>query len=201
MDGQDLACRDRSCDAVICQLGLMYLPDLGRGLREFRRVLRPRGRLAVQVWSVPARVQYLGMLADALSRRFPAQREAIYSPTSLGDPARLDRLLGDAGFQDVSIVAETREIAFASFDEYWGGVEAGAGKLGQFYLDLPATARRAVRDEVAALMARLESAGRLILSSEALIGIRPRLAEPRGFFEARAADRRRGSPRSAPRGA
>jgi hypothetical protein len=67
-------------------------------------------------------------------------------------------------------VAETREIAFASFDEYWGGVEAGAGKLGQFYLELPAAARRTVRDEVAGRMARLESAGRLILSSEALIG-------------------------------
>ena len=170
MDGQDLACRDRSCDAVICQLGLMYLPDLGRGLREFRRVLRPRGRLAVQVWSAPARVQYLGMLADALSRHFPAQREAIYSPTCLGDPARLDRQLGDAGFQDVSVVAEVREIAFASFDEYWGGVEAGAGKLGQFYVELPADARRTVREEVARHMAPLKKSGRLVLRSEALIG-------------------------------
>jgi SAM-dependent methyltransferase len=148
----------------------MYLPDLGRGLREFRRVLRAHGRLAVQVWSAPARVQYLGMLADALSRHFPAQREAIYSPTSLGDPARLDRQLRDAGFHDVSVVAETREIAFASFDEYWGGVEAGAGKLGQFYLELPPAARRVVREEVARHMAPLEKSGRLVLRSEALIG-------------------------------
>ena len=51
MDGQDLACRDRSFDVVICQLGLMFLPDPRRGLREFRRVLREHGRLAVQVWS------------------------------------------------------------------------------------------------------------------------------------------------------
>ena len=170
MDGQVLACRDGSCDAVICQLGLMYLPDPERGLREFRRVLRPRGRVAVQVWSVPARVEYLGMLADAMSRHYPTQRDEVYSPARLGNPALLERLLRGAGFQDVAVAAETRALAFASFDEYWSAVEAGAGKLGQLYLDLPGHARRAVRDEVAQRMAPLESGGRLVLHSEALIG-------------------------------
>ena len=66
MDGQDLACRDRSFDVVICQLGLMFFPDARRGLREFRRVLREQGRLALQVWSWPERVSFFGLLADAL---------------------------------------------------------------------------------------------------------------------------------------
>ncbi len=39
MDGQALACRDRSFDVVICQLGLMFFPDARRGLQEFRRVI------------------------------------------------------------------------------------------------------------------------------------------------------------------
>jgi hypothetical protein len=143
MDGQTWrAAIER--DAVIASWP-QPLPDLGRGLREFRRV--PPAQAAAAGMVGAGADQFLGMLADALNRHFPAQREAIYSPTSLGDPARLDRLLRDAGFQDVSVVAETREIAFASFDEYWGGVEAGAGKLGQFYLELPQDARRAVRDE------------------------------------------------------
>jgi ubiquinone/menaquinone biosynthesis C-methylase UbiE len=170
MDGQELACRAATCDAVICQLGLMYLPDPARGLREFRRVLRPHGRLAAQVWSVPARVQYLGFLADALSRHNPAQRDAIYSPTNLSEPARLETLLTAAGFCDVSVAAETRELAFSSFDAYWGGVEAGAGKLGQFYVELSDAARSLVREEVARRMAGLEVGGRLVLRSEALIG-------------------------------
>jgi ubiquinone/menaquinone biosynthesis C-methylase UbiE len=170
MDGGALACHEASCDAVICQLGLMYLPDLDRGLREFHRVLRPRGRVAVQVWSVPERVQYLGMLSDALSRHYPAQRDEVYSPSKLGDPARLEQLLRGAGFQDVAVAVETRALTFASFDDYWGAVEAGAGKLGQLYLDLPGEARRTVREEVAQRMAPLESGGQLVLRSEALIG-------------------------------
>ena len=66
MDGQALACRDRSVDAVVCQLGLMFFPDPLRGLEEFRRVLRPGGRIALQVWSRPDRVPFYGLLADAL---------------------------------------------------------------------------------------------------------------------------------------
>lgn len=89
MDGQALACRDRSFDVVICQLGLMFFPDAGRGLQEFRRVLRGHGRLAVQVWSSPDRVPFFGMLADALSQYFGDQRDVLHSPAALADPAHL----------------------------------------------------------------------------------------------------------------
>src|SRR5258708_1581299 len=45
-DGQALSFPDRSFDAVLCNLGLMFFPDPVRGLSEFRRVLRPGGCLA-----------------------------------------------------------------------------------------------------------------------------------------------------------
>jgi ubiquinone/menaquinone biosynthesis C-methylase UbiE len=170
MDGQDVACRDRSFDVVICQLGVMFFPDAKRGVQEFRRVLRQEGRLAVQVWSWPDRVSFFGVLADALSRYLPDHRDALYSPAALADPDRLERLLA-AGFRNVSVVAETREVAFESFEEYWSGIEAGGGRLGQFYLDLGDRERRAVRDEVSRRMAQFQSDGRLILRAEALIAV------------------------------
>jgi ubiquinone/menaquinone biosynthesis C-methylase UbiE len=171
MDGQDLACGDRTFDVVICQLGLMFFPDARRGVQEFRRVLRQHGRLAVQVWSWPDRVSFFGVLADALSRHFPDHRDMLYSPAALADPDRLEQLLATAGLRHVSVVKETREIAFESFDEYWSGIEAGGGRLGQFYLELGDRERRAVRDEVSRRMALFESNGRLVLRAEALIAV------------------------------
>src|SRR5260370_26940640 len=53
MDGQALACRDATFDAVISQLGLMFFPDPLAGLSECRRVLRPGGRLAAALVSTP----------------------------------------------------------------------------------------------------------------------------------------------------
>ena len=50
MDAEEIELPDASVDVVLCALGLMYLPDPARALREMRRVLRPGGRLGVAVW-------------------------------------------------------------------------------------------------------------------------------------------------------
>jgi ubiquinone/menaquinone biosynthesis C-methylase UbiE len=169
MDGQQLGVRDRACDVLICQLGLMFFPDREAGLREFRRVLREHGRLGVQTWSSPDRVPFFGLLSDALSRYLPNERSALYSPAALSDPDHLERLLTTAGFDEVSIVKETRKVAFGSFDEYWGAIEAGGGRMGQFYLALRTAERRAVQAEVRERMAQFQAGRRLILKAEALI--------------------------------
>ena len=103
MDGQALAVADASFDAVICQLGLMFFPDPARGLAEFRRVLRRRRRAAVCVISTPERAPVWGFLAETLSRYLPEQRQVLHRSFALADPGRLERLLGAAGFGDVSV--------------------------------------------------------------------------------------------------
>jgi ubiquinone/menaquinone biosynthesis C-methylase UbiE len=171
MDGQWLACRPGSFDAVVCQLGLMFFPEPRRGLEEFRRVLRPGGRVVLQVWSRPDRVPFWGLLADALSRQLPpAQRDTLYLPSKLADGSRVARLLTEAGFDEVSVTRERRGLAFESFEHYWEAIEAGGARLGQFYLGLSESGRRAVREEVQGSMAPFRSGDRLVLEAEALIG-------------------------------
>ena len=170
MDGQQLACRPRSFDAVVCQLGLMFFADPLRGLEECWRVLRPAGRIALQVWSRPDRVPFYGLLAGALSRELPGQRDALHRPSVLADADHLSGLLTRAGFRDVSVTAERRRLAFESFEDYWEAVEAGASRIGQFYLELPVSRRRTVRAEVEERMAPFRSGTGLVLEAEALIG-------------------------------
>jgi len=55
MDAEALALPDASFDLVLCALGLMYVPDPDRALREMRRVLRPGGRVAIAVWGERSR--------------------------------------------------------------------------------------------------------------------------------------------------
>ena len=169
-DGQALAFRDGSFDAVVCQLGLQFFPDPARGLAEFRRVLRAGGCTAVCVISTPDRAPMWGILADTLSRHLPEQREALHLAFALADTERLEHLLRMAGFRDVRVKRETRQGTIESFDDYWAPIEAGTGQIPQAYRALPESSRRAVREEVQARLAEFESNGQLVMSAEMLIG-------------------------------
>lgn len=171
MDGQALAFRNDSFDGVVCQLGLMFFPDVAQGLAEFRRVLRSRGRAGVSVLSTLERVPVYGIIAEILGRYVPSQREVLYLSFALADPHRLEGLLAKAGFHDVSVTSETLELVFESFDDYWSPVEAGGGLSGQAYRGLSEDARRAAREEVRQRVSRFESNGRLVIPMEAHFGV------------------------------
>ena len=169
-DGQALAFRDGSFDAVVCQLGLQFFPDPARGLTEFRRVLRAGRCAAVCVISTPDRAPMWGVLADTLSRHLPDQRTALHRGFVLADTERLAHLFRMTGFRDVQVKRETRQGTIESFDAYWAPIEAGTGQIPQAYRALPESSRRAVREEVQARLAAFESGGRLVMSVEMLIG-------------------------------
>ena len=169
-DGQALPFADGSFDSVICQLGLMFFPDPARGLAEFRRVLKPRGRAAVCVISTSERAPIWGVLADALGERLPDQRALLHLSFALADGKHLERLMAAAGFRGITITHEIRESAFESFDDYWAPIEAGAGSLPQAYRALSESSRRAVREDVHTRLARFESAEGLVMTLEMLVG-------------------------------
>jgi hypothetical protein len=111
-----------------------------------------------------------GILADALSRFLPQQRNTLQLSFALADPRQLERLFASAGFTDIQIVRETREDMMESFDEYWAPIEAGTGLMPQAYLTLAEVDRRAVRDEVRSQLSKFVSNEKLLMSVEMLIG-------------------------------
>jgi ubiquinone/menaquinone biosynthesis C-methylase UbiE len=170
-DGQLLAFRDASFDAVVCQLGLMFFPDPTRGLAEFRRVLRSGRCAAVCVISSADKAPMWGPLANALSRYLPDQRKAFHLGFALADANRLERMFLAADFRDVRVKPETRHGTVASFDDYWAAVEAGTGQMPLVYLTLSDAQRQAVREEVRMKLLPYISKGRLVMSVEMLIGV------------------------------
>jgi SAM-dependent methyltransferase len=169
MDGQALACRDASFDAVICLLGLMFFADVPRGLAEFGRVLRPAGRVAVCVTTTPDRTMY-GKVFERAQRYLPPGRASLAWNFALSDPHRLEALLLDAAFRAVSVRREIRQVAFDSLEDYWAAMEAGGGLSGATYLALSPDDRQAVRDEVRRGLLLAESDGPFAVENEVLLG-------------------------------
>src|SRR6516162_4897463 len=96
-DAQALSFSDETFDAVVCNLGLMFFPEPARGLSEFRRVLRPGGRAAVSVNTVPER-SYNHQINVILTRYVPSLAEAVTRTFSLGEASRLEELFRACGF-------------------------------------------------------------------------------------------------------
>jgi demethylmenaquinone methyltransferase / 2-methoxy-6-polyprenyl-1,4-benzoquinol methylase len=111
-DALRLPLADACADVLTIAFGLRNLPEPGRGLLEFRRVLRPGGRLVVCEFSqpsVPVLSQvyrsYLTRLMPLAARRLSSDPQAYdYLARSIGawpDQQGLARWMGEAGFERV----------------------------------------------------------------------------------------------------
>ena len=146
-DGQALSFADGSFDAVLCNLGLMFFPDPVRGLSEFRRVLRPGGRVAVSVNTVVER-SYNHQINVIIARHMPSLSEAVTRTFALGEASRLRSLFKESGLTDIETRTVRHTFVLPSFDAYYGPFERGGASTGQALAALPEEIRRAVREEV-----------------------------------------------------
>jgi demethylmenaquinone methyltransferase/2-methoxy-6-polyprenyl-1,4-benzoquinol methylase len=112
-DALRLPLADASVDVVTIAFGLRNLPEPGQGLLEFRRALRPGGRLVVCEFSHPVVPvfrqvyrRYLTRLMPVAARRLTSDPEAYqYLARSIGawpDQPGLARWLQEAGFAAVA---------------------------------------------------------------------------------------------------
>jgi ubiquinone/menaquinone biosynthesis C-methylase UbiE len=146
-DGQALSFADKSFDAVLCSLGLMFFPNPGRGLSEFCRVLRPGGCAAFSVNTVPER-SFNARISIAIGRHIPSLAEAAARLFSLADEARLRLMFEAAGLRNIELFTEAHRFVISSFEVYFQPYEQGAGSSGQAFVSLPEAVRNAVREEV-----------------------------------------------------
>jgi ubiquinone/menaquinone biosynthesis C-methylase UbiE len=115
----DLPFPDTTFDHVLCQFGLMFFPDRSAALQEMRRVLRPGGRLALNVYGPlghnPAAQALAGALDHYLGHLASAPKRAEHA---LADAGELSRLVVEAGFRDVTIRTATLRVRFATPREW-----------------------------------------------------------------------------------
>ncbi len=94
-----------SFDALVCQFGVMFLPDRVAGYREACRVLKPGGRAVFAVWDSLAHNPIARCVNEAMAAHFPADppRFLVRTPHGHYDQKVIRAELAEAGFGPVTI--------------------------------------------------------------------------------------------------
>jgi len=114
MDAEALDLGDAGFDVALCGLGLMYLPDPARAVRELCRVVRPGGRVGLAVWGERARCGWAAV--------FPIVDAEVASDVcplffGLGSGDALARLCSDVGLAEIELRRIATTLVYDNGDE------------------------------------------------------------------------------------
>ncbi|WP_210504084.1 class I SAM-dependent methyltransferase [Nocardioides xinjiangensis] len=177
-DGEDLAgVADRSFDAAISRVGLIYFPDQHRALSEIHRVLRPGGRLSAVVYSTPDRNGFFSLPVGIIRRiaDLPAPQPGLPGPFSLAAPGVAEAAYAAAGFEDVTVTAVPSPVRMASARECVRFEHESFGALHQMLSAVTQADRDAAWREIEEALEQFEGPDGFVGPCEMLVvsGTRP----------------------------
>jgi ubiquinone/menaquinone biosynthesis C-methylase UbiE len=125
MDAENLDFPASFFDVVLCGFSLQFFPHLDRALEEFRRVLKPSGRVAVTTWSDDdSRWDWFQDLRT--------EHGAVLKlgSQSLDKPEEIQKWLSDAGFNHIQITTKELDMVYRNEEEWWNMVWSISGRAG-----------------------------------------------------------------------
>jgi ubiquinone/menaquinone biosynthesis C-methylase UbiE len=126
-DAQALPFADAAFEAVVCQFGVMFFPDKAAGYSEARRVLKPGGRFAFNVWDGLETNDLSRVVHETVAGLFPGDPPTFLERVPFGyhDQSVIRAALETAGFSGVAIEAVALETPTLSANDAATGLCMG----------------------------------------------------------------------------
>jgi SAM-dependent methyltransferase len=165
MGAEALDFGNASFDAVLCALGLMYVPEVTTALSEMRRVLVPGGRAVAAVWGARHRCGWADIFPIVESR---VQSDVCPMFFQLGTGDSLAQCFAQAGFHDVGVERLSTELYYASDDAAADAAFAG-GPVAMAYSRFDDETRASARAEYVDSIAQYRREGGYRIPGEFVI--------------------------------
>jgi ubiquinone/menaquinone biosynthesis C-methylase UbiE len=177
MDGHALELEDDSFDLAGSQFGVMLFPDMPRGIGEMARVVRQGGRVLMDVYGDPHRIEFLALFVAAIRAVRPGfmgpPMDPLPLPFQLQDPGRLQTELARVGLRDVKVETITETLEFETGKALWDWLVSSNPIVEVLLggLNLADGERDAIRQALQRLVGERADGGRAILTNPINIGI------------------------------
>lgn len=172
MDGEDLELEADSFDAAISRFGLMFLPNVSKGMSEIYRVLKPGGSAAAIVLTTPDKNLWLSLPA-AVARKhaqLPPPQPGQPGLFSLGAPGVFESAFQAAGFRDVEVHKVSIPLRLSSASECARLVQDIAGAIHTILSPLDESQQREAWAEIEQELQQLEGPDGFESPGEVLVG-------------------------------
>jgi ubiquinone/menaquinone biosynthesis C-methylase UbiE len=147
---EDLPFSDDTFESALAQLVVHFMTDPVAGLREMRRVTKPRCVVAACVWDLGGGRSPMSAFWRAAAELDPGiDDETDRAGVREGD---LAQLLREAGLRDVESAELAVHAEHASFEEWWDPFTGGAGPAGAYLKSLEPARTDELRDRVRRLV-------------------------------------------------
>jgi ubiquinone/menaquinone biosynthesis C-methylase UbiE len=156
---------DEEFDCVTCAFAIFFLPAPASALREFHRVLRPGGTVALSSWgrSDDPRYEWYRVLRREFEVSVSLETQTFDSPDELA------AALSASGFTDVRVSTERALLRLNDPEEWWEWLLTGGGRATVESLDPEARAR--FREAAFERIRDVYEAGAPELDEEALLAV------------------------------
>src|SRR5262249_8315006 len=150
-----------SFDHVLCGFGIMFFPNQVGALGEFRRVLKPGGRVGLSTWHRSQAHEIEAIIKEMGGPPKP--------PGWITEPEELKGLLTRAGFTDVRVDLDMPPFRYADIDEYWQQARGTGLRTALDSLDATQTER--VRSALVERMRPYQRTDRFHVPATALLAV------------------------------
>ncbi len=173
MDGQNLTVADASFDACASVVGLIFFPDIQKGLSELKRVLKPQGRCAVVCWDHPEHFEMMNYLQQAILLVVPEFEIPTQTPVwaRLCGQQSLKESMLNAGFHKVNVFSMQGFLEVESVKQFWNDFTSSAPPLVLLFEQLGKENTERVGEKFVELITENGKYTAVKLSAQACIGI------------------------------
>ena len=173
MDGENLSVPDATFDAVISRVGLIYFPDQQKALREMLRVLKPGGKVAAIVYSIPENNKFFSVPVSIIRNRakLPPPLPGQPGPFSLGAEGVIEKAFMQAGFINVKSVLVDSPLLMTAAKDCVRFEKESFGALHQMMSSLTDTEKESVWQEIEQELKKFETEQGFIGPCEMVVAI------------------------------